>query len=146
MKHQQDLAHERALSWLSLYLSDPDYLEELLWGNYIEGGLEVHPSKLEVDVLVPQVLQALSQKQPLPAMDADVKWAFNAYLAGSEHMIAASEFAALESANIDEEWAEEWTNAVLKAYFALRQPLFAESSRSSMGAFPEDGKFYYPRG
>ncbi|MBO0780700.1 MAG: hypothetical protein J2P37_17905 [Ktedonobacteraceae bacterium] len=102
-------ATERAYGWVKLYLTDQEVLEEWLWGNYVEGGLEVHPPREDVFALLPGVLRYLVEDGDLPAMDPDVQTALYEYLSGYQSAIFAS-----EAANQSEEFAEEITNAYVE--------------------------------
>ncbi len=114
MNQHKGLARDEALVWLAIYLEDSDHIDEM-WGNYVEGGLEVHPSRSEFDELVPKVLDALKHQQPLPDIDPDMRDAFSQYLADCDNAIGASEVA-----NTD---IEGWPEAILEAWVELRQPL-----------------------
>lgn len=118
MNLKDDPVYSSALFWLKLHLTNAEQIEEMLWGNYIEGGLEEHPTQDEVNALVPQVLEALTAEKPLPAMHDDIRHAFAEYLASYDKMIFDSEFANSES--------EEWGEMIQEAYIDLRKPLTQE--------------------
>ncbi|MBO0789738.1 MAG: hypothetical protein J2P36_02160 [Ktedonobacteraceae bacterium] len=102
-------AIERAYGWVKRYLTDDDVLEEWLWGNALEGGLEVHPPREDVFALLPRVLRYLVENGDRPAMDPDVQTALYEYLSDYQSLVFAS-----EAANQSEEFAEEITNAYVE--------------------------------
>lgn len=114
-----DVARNKALKWLEIRLTAMGELEEF-WDNY-EEGLEEPPEKSAFLVLAPQVLAALKAGQALPAMDDDVRSAFEQYLEEYDDTIAASELA-----NTDEEIRDQWTDAIMRAWVTLRLPLQQE--------------------
>ena len=137
---KQAVAHSEALKWLKLTLEeDKEEIEEMLWGNYIEGSLEDPPSRAEFDALLPMLYEALRDDTELPEMAQDVKRAFAQYLESWDKTVGTSlparytDDAEEEEENFEEDSYElteeaknhvdEAASDVVAAWQALRQRL-----------------------